>query len=84
MGDQRWSYEGLKKYFLVNERFHDEGASRPEHGFEGPINTAVSSRRYPLRKTPGDALNASGLDFNADANAGNPMGYDPNRELEGW
>ena len=75
VGDQRWSYEGLKKYFLANECCHDEGTDKVEHGFEGPMHTAASGREYPLRATFGNALNAIGLAFNADANAGDPMGY---------
>ena len=75
VGDKRWSYEGLKKYFLVNECCQDEAVSKVEHGFEGPMHTAMSKRGYPLREVLGNALSASGLVFNADANAGNPLGY---------
>ncbi|KAI1469344.1 putative GMC oxidoreductase [Daldinia caldariorum] len=57
VGDKRWSYEGLKPWFVKSENFYDSGADPQEHGFDGPMHvTAVSAaeggqRKYPLRET---------------------------------
>lgn len=55
VGDNRWSYEGLKPWFRKSERYHDSKADAEEHGFDGPMHvTSVSAaeageRKYPLR-----------------------------------
>lgn len=50
VGDQRWSYESLLPYFRRTESHHDPQSVDPkEHGFEGPIHTTASARKYPLK-----------------------------------
>ena len=75
VGDERWSYRGLLKYFKKTERHHDHGAKPETHGFKGPISTTSNARLYPLREPLRGALSASGLPFNEDANGGNPLGF---------
>ncbi|KAI0021307.1 choline dehydrogenase [Xylariomycetidae sp. FL0641] len=56
VGDQRWSYEGMKPWFRKSEAFHDNSGDISEHGFDGRMHvTSVSAsdpgqRKYPLRE----------------------------------
>ncbi|KAK6074549.1 glucose dehydrogenase [Seiridium cupressi] len=55
VGDERWSYEGLKPWIRRTECLQDAGASEfSEHGLAGPMHiTSISStaeRKYPLRE----------------------------------
>ena len=89
VGDKRWSYEGLLKYFRKSERHWDSsGSVNPkQHGFEGPIyTTSVSAsdegRRYPLREPLRRAWEQLGMKFNEDGNAGEPLGF--SECVENW
>lgn len=73
--DDRWSYSGLSRYFQKIEHHHDPSGDPEVHGFEGPIYTTAGTRKYPLREPLGTALSEAGFPFNADANAGCPLGY---------
>lgn len=75
VGDMRWSYAGLLKYFKKTEHHHDQSGSPEVHGFDGPIHTTAGTRKYPLREPLGTALSEAGLRSNADANGGCPFGY---------
>lgn len=75
VGDDRWSYQGLLKYFRKSEHHHDPRANPELYGFDGPIHTTAGVRHYPLRKCLRSALNQSGIPYNSDVNAGNPLGY---------
>lgn len=56
VGDQRWSYEGMKPWFRKAETFHDTDTNAEHHGFEGPMHvTSVTSsglgaRQYLIRE----------------------------------
>ena len=75
VGDERWSYGGLSRYFKKIEHHHDPNADSEVYGFEGPIYTTAGARQYPLREPLREALSESGLRFNAEANAGCPLGF---------
>ena len=80
--DRRWSYEGQLPYFRKTESHHDPLHADPrQHGFEGPIHTTASARKYPLKDQLRDAfLEGTGLPAIVDANAGNPIGIAPYTE----
>lgn len=87
VGDERWSYEGMLKYFRRSERHWDKNADPKEHGFQGPVyTTSVSAsdeeRRYPLREPLRRAWQQLGLRFNEDGNSGEPLGF--NECVENW
>ncbi|PQE23315.1 glucose dehydrogenase protein [Rutstroemia sp. NJR-2017a WRK4] len=55
VGDERWSYEGLLKYFKRSEAFREGEADRAQHGRDGPmkissISGSDAKRKYPLRE----------------------------------
>ncbi|KAI1808586.1 putative GMC oxidoreductase [Daldinia bambusicola] len=76
VGDKRWSYEGLKPWFVKSEDFYDSGADPQEHGFGGPMHvTAVSAaeggqRKYPLRETVKNSWAELGVPHNIDRKNG--------------
>jgi choline dehydrogenase-like flavoprotein len=74
VGDERWSYKGMLPYFRRTEHFHNPQGDPIQHGFDGPIYHAPIDRAYPLRKTVHQAYLEAGLQDNADANAGDPLG----------
>ena len=74
VGDDRWSYKRLLKYFKRSESHHDPKGDPEQHGFNGPIQTTAGARRYPLGDTVFTALIKSGIPWNSDANGGNPLG----------
>lgn len=74
VGDSRWSYSHLLKYFRKTEKHHDLNGDPGFYGFSGPISTTAGARKYPLREQSLKALLDSGLKFNPDANTGNPLG----------
>ena len=76
IGDKRWSYDGMLPWFRKSESHHDpKGADPHHHGFEGPIHTTVSARKYPLKELFRAAfLKGTGLKENNNANGGNPIG----------
>ena len=71
-GDKRWSYKGLKPWFVKSEKFYDSGADPQEHGFDGPMYvTSIAAadegqRKYPLRETVKDAWAELGVPHNVD------------------
>ena len=76
VGDTRWNYKNLLKYFKKSEHHHNPNANPDLFGFDGPNHTTLAeARHYPLRDSVRDALDQAGITFNADANAGNPLGY---------
>ncbi|KAF2496661.1 alcohol oxidase [Lophium mytilinum] len=74
VGDDRWSYKRLLRYFKKTERHYNPDGDREQHGFDGPISTTAGHRNYPLRETVFNAFTKSGVTFNPDANGGNPIG----------
>ena len=80
--DRRWSYEGMLPYFRRTESHHDPECVDPrQHGFEGPIHTTASERKYPLQKTLLAAfVQGTGLPTITDANGGAPIGIAPYTE----
>jgi choline dehydrogenase-like flavoprotein len=81
VGDKRWSYEGMLPYFRRTETHHDPNADPQQHGFDGPIHTTASARKYPLKELMRSAfLEGTDLAFNPDANSGNPIGIAPYTE----
>ncbi|KAF2467780.1 putative glucose dehydrogenase [Lindgomyces ingoldianus] len=77
VGDERWSYEGMLKYFKRSERHWDSSVDAGQHGFEGPIyNSSPSSsgRKYPLREEILEAWKSLGFEEKRDGNDGNPQG----------
>ena len=82
VGDDRWSYEGMLPWFRKNESHHDpKSVDQRQHGFEGPIRTTASARKYPLKEILRKAfLKGTDLPENPDANGGNPIGIAPYTE----
>ncbi|KAL3482516.1 alcohol oxidase [Aspergillus californicus] len=79
VGDSGWSYAGLLPYFIRSETHYDPNVDPAVHGTSGPIfNTTVPAsspeRVYPLKKLVRLAWERLGVDYNPDANAGNPLG----------
>ncbi|PQE13535.1 glucose dehydrogenase protein [Rutstroemia sp. NJR-2017a WRK4] len=74
VGDDRWSYKRMLKYFKKVETHHDRNGDSDAHGFNGPITTTAGARRYPLGDTVFTALVKSGNPWNSDMNGGNPLG----------
>ncbi|KAL9602095.1 MAG: hypothetical protein Q9219_002091 [cf. Caloplaca sp. 3 TL-2023] len=60
VGDERWSFEGLRKSF---------------EKVDGIMHVTMGERRYPLKEPLRNALLESGVSFNPDANGGNPLGF---------
>ncbi|KAL1963844.1 hypothetical protein VTN77DRAFT_7775 [Rasamsonia byssochlamydoides] len=54
---------------------HDPQGSPDLYSFDGPIATTAGARHYPLRETIYNVMTAAGLEFNPDANGGNPFGF---------
>lgn len=75
VGDKRWSYAGLLKYFKRVQHHHDLNADPEIYGFDGPMYTTSGMRQYPLREPIAAALKESGLKYKHDANDGSPLGY---------
>ena len=74
-GDPRWGFENMIKYFKKVEKHHDPGANPELYGFDGPVSTTAGTRTYPLREAIRQAMIESGLEYNPDANGGNPFGF---------
>ncbi|KAL4939929.1 hypothetical protein BDV06DRAFT_197812 [Aspergillus oleicola] len=79
VSDQSWSYENLLPYFKRSESYYDKNADPAVHGTSGPIsNTIVAltspDRKYSLREPIRSAWERLGVQFNPDANSGNPLG----------
>ncbi|OJJ97584.1 hypothetical protein ASPACDRAFT_80410 [Aspergillus aculeatus ATCC 16872] len=62
VGDERWNYANMLKYFQKTET---------------QISTTAAARIYPLREPIRNAMVAAGLDYNPDPNGGNPLGFGP-------
>lgn len=80
VGDESWSYDGVKEYYMRSEEWYDKAADKEEHGFDGPIyatSTAASSenRLYPLRNDFKKALESIGVAQIEDKNTGYPLGF---------
>lgn len=75
VGDPRWSYSGLLKYFRRTELHHKPDGDPDIHGFEGNIHTVQGPRGYPLAQPLKEAHEQAGFHFNSNANSGNPLGY---------
>ncbi|KAI9927474.1 hypothetical protein MW887_003088 [Aspergillus wentii] len=75
VGDDRWNYQNMLRYLKATETHYDAAASPEIHGFSGPISTTAGKRDYPLREPIRNALEAVGIEFNPDANSGNPLGF---------
>jgi choline dehydrogenase-like flavoprotein len=75
VGDERWDYAHLLKYFRKVQHHHDSAADPEVYGFDGPMYTTAGDRYYPLRDPLETALRESGLKYNADANGGSPFGF---------
>ncbi|KAF2970998.1 hypothetical protein GQX73_g2550 [Xylaria multiplex] len=80
VGDKRWSYQGLKPWFIKTEKFYDSSADPQEHGFDGPMCiTSISGaeegqRKYPLRDTVKKAWAEIGASHNVDRKNGASVG----------
>ena len=73
--DERWSYRELSKYFQNIEHHHDPSEDAEGNRVGSSIHTTAGARQYPLREPLRKALSESGLQFNADANGGCPLGF---------
>lgn len=82
VGDSRWSYAGLRKWFTKTERFHDKDADGDEHGFDGPmhVTSITAQRQYPLSKTVLEAWRELGVPENFDRKGGASAGVYPMHE----
>ncbi|KAI0204442.1 GMC oxidoreductase [Astrocystis sublimbata] len=85
-GDKRWSYQGLKPWFIKSEKFYDSAADPQEHGFDGPMYvTSVAAcddgqRKYPLRDTVKKAWAELGVSHNVDRKDGASAGLNEMHE----
>jgi choline dehydrogenase-like flavoprotein len=82
VGDSRWSYAELKKWFNKTERFYDVDANGEEHGFEGPmhVTSIAAQRQYPLSETVLKAWRELGVPENLDRKGGASVGVYPMHE----
>ncbi|KAI0855705.1 choline dehydrogenase [Xylaria cubensis] len=80
VGDQRWSYEGLKPWFRKTENFYGLDGDTDEHGSNGPMYvTSVSAsegggRQYPLREPVKQGWSELGVPSNMDKKHGKITG----------
>ncbi|KAF2867262.1 hypothetical protein BDV95DRAFT_503100 [Massariosphaeria phaeospora] len=74
LGDERWSYNNLLKYFKKTENYQGLNVSSEVHGFDGPFSVIRGIKEYPLRTEILNALQQSGLEVNPDGHSGNPLG----------
>ena len=85
-GDKRWSYQGLRPWFVKSENFYDTAADPQEHGFNGPVHvTSVGGaeggkRKYPLRDTVKKAWAELGVQHNVDRKNGASVGVNEMHE----
>ncbi|KAI1175283.1 GMC oxidoreductase [Nemania sp. FL0916] len=86
VGDERWSYQGLKPWFVKSEKFHDPNADPQEHGFDGPVYvTSIAAaqdgqRKYPLRETVKKAWAELEVQHNVDRKNGASEGLNEMHE----
>ena len=73
VGDDRWSYKNMLRYFKRSEHHHKFEGDAALHGFDGPIHT-TSGRKYPLREDIHAATCQLGMRHNNDTNSGDPVG----------
>ena len=73
VGDERWSYKNMLRYFKRSEHHHKPEGDAALHGFDGPIHT-TSGRKYPLREDIHAAVCQLGVPHNDDTNSGDPIG----------
>lgn len=74
VGDERWSYANLLKYFKRTENYQGSNVSSDVHGSDGPISVIRGTKEYPLKTEILNALKQSGLKVNPDGNSGDPFG----------
>ncbi|KAJ5083571.1 alcohol oxidase [Penicillium angulare] len=77
VGDNRWSYKNMLKYFKATQTHYDPNGSPEKYGFSGPITTTAAARTYPLRETIRESMLVAGLEYNPDTNGGSPFGFGP-------
>ncbi|OOF97503.1 GMC oxidoreductase [Aspergillus carbonarius ITEM 5010] len=77
VGDERWNYANMLKFFKMTQTHHDPTGSPDKYGFSGPIATTAAARIYPLREPIRQAMSAAGLHYNPDTNGGSPLGFGP-------
>lgn len=77
VGDERWNYANMLKYFKASQTHHDPTGSPEKYGFSGPITTTAAARTYPLREQIRGAMLAAGLEYNPETNGGDPFGFGP-------
>jgi choline dehydrogenase-like flavoprotein len=77
VGDDKWSYSSMLKYFKMTEQYHDSTIGDDQHGFTGNMSVSAGERQYPLKSATLTALKQSGLSYNPDGNSGNPFGVAP-------
>ncbi|KAL7655734.1 hypothetical protein ACMYSQ_004878 [Aspergillus niger] len=77
VGDERWNYANMLKFFKMAQTHHDPTGSPEKYGFSGPISTTAAARTYPLREQIRNAMLAAGLEYNPDTNGGSPLGFGP-------
>lgn len=81
VGDERWSYDGLLPFFKRSETYPIKGLEK-QHGYEGPIKPSRGDRGYLLKDDVREAMLATGLQLNDDANGGDIRGVA--RLVESW
>jgi choline dehydrogenase-like flavoprotein len=80
VGDNRWSYEGLKPWLRKSERFYDAAADADEHGVDGPMHVVPiaasesGARKYLLREPLKDAWLDMGVPMNMQKTNGSIAG----------
>ena len=77
VGDRRWSYEGLLRYFIKSEHCQRPIVDPRLHGLGGPMKTVYRKREFPLSMSVQGMYESIGLKLNVDANDGDPLGYGP-------
>ncbi|KAH8429495.1 uncharacterized protein LDX57_007157 [Aspergillus melleus] len=48
IGDERWNYANMFKFFKMVQTHHDPTGSPEQYGFNGPISTTAAARIYSL------------------------------------
>ncbi|KAI2625150.1 putative GMC oxidoreductase [Xylaria nigripes] len=80
VNDKRWSYQGLRPWFVKSEKFYDIHADPQEHGFDGPMYvTSIAAadggqRKYPLREFVKSAWAELGVTHNVNRENGTNLG----------
>ncbi|KAE8452657.1 hypothetical protein EG329_013916 [Mollisiaceae sp. DMI_Dod_QoI] len=84
VGDDRWSWSGQLPYFKKSETFFPAKCNTVDlaklHGTDGPIKVAQITnsgrpRNFPLRDMIAQSYESAGVNWLAESNAGDPLGY---------